>query len=462
MGILRLKDPEAEQKVIAGIIKDAKKIDKVLLESNIQYFSEPLYRNLFRLITQVYIKHGSLITNELVSNYLESNGIEQSIRLVYLKELDELSKISVNDAEFSFALKSVHKAFVASSVSNILIAGTQVLESKGGSDAYKTIDKMLYDLKASLISRSSFSIVDTRQTEDLVELLEDMRKNPDKYKGIPTGWTQLDEVTGGFRKGEYALIIANSGGGKSMSLLNWATHAQLEGYNIVYVTLELSTLDIRRRQLSLASGIPFIPLKKQMLTVEQLLKQEDVLKNDFPNRKGAFYILDVPACSAGFIEAQLRQLQQNMKIDAVFIDYLGLLKPEAHISYKQTWERLAAISNDLKELARSLQVVVVSAHQIDSEGMRKTIDEELELYNTAGCKRLSDPAQAVIGLIWDKKTNPNVMKMCVPKCTGGRIASTTLWCDLNVCKISDISSEPLLDDSTLSVPDEKELDEPSL
>ena len=63
-----------------------------------------------------------------------------------------------------------------------------------------------------------------------------------------------------------------------MSLLNWANHAWKLGYNVVYVSIEMPKLVIQQRLLSLESEIPFINIKTQNLTVEQLRKQEMIYK----------------------------------------------------------------------------------------------------------------------------------------------------------------------------------------
>ena len=117
---VKLKDTEAEKTIIAGLLKDLNKIDKVLLNCNPTYFTEPMYRNLFKIITQTYTRHGSLVTNDFLSNCLEGNGYTQEVRLVYLKAFDELSKIEVNNAEFGFAVSAIRKAFISSEVSDIL------------------------------------------------------------------------------------------------------------------------------------------------------------------------------------------------------------------------------------------------------------------------------------------------------------------------------------------------------
>jgi len=448
----KLKDKDAEKAVLAGCLRDVDNIDKAMLNCNPTYFTDVLYRNLFKIATQSYTRYGSLLTHDFLSNVLEANGYSQDTRLTYLKAIDDLAVVEINNAEFGFALNALRRAFISSSVSDILTAGTQALEAKGGQKAFDVLDKKLYDLKLHTIENNSLVLQDDRQVDDLIELLRDIRENPEKHLGIGTGLTSLDQLTGGFHPGEYVLLIAKSGGGKSIGLLNWATFAQKNGYNVVYVTLEMSHIEIRLRKLSLESGIPYLNLKTQNLTPEQIVRQEKVLREEIATRTSAFHIVDISKCSVGFIEAQLRQLQQNMKIDMVVVDYLGLLKPEGYVTNKQGWEVYASISNDLRELARNMKIVVVSAHQLTTEGMKKSAEDDIELEDIALSRRIADPAHTVVGLIWDKM-NTSEMRLCVPKCRGGRISSIKISCDLNCCRISDPIEGVTTNDGTLQIPD---------
>lgn len=437
---IKLEDIEAEKIILAGLFTSTERVDKALLTINSKYFTKSGHKRLFTIATSVYRKHGSLLTVDLVSSYMESWGIQQTERIKVLDFIDKLKKLSVNDAEFAFAMRSVKEAYVAKEISTILVSTSGILESKGGHKAFKALDKKLYDLKLTTIDSNYLEVIDSRKVDDLLNHFKEMRENPEKFRGIPSGWKVLDDLTGGFMPAEYVLLIAKSGSGKSMALINWANHASKIGYNVVYVSLEMPQLVIRERVLSLESEIPFIDIKTQNLTAEQLNRQDYVLKNDIANRNGEFFIIDVPKCTIGLIEAQLRQLQQNMRIDVIFIDYLGLLKPEAYSQGKSGWEQVSEISNDMRELARTMKIPVISAAQVNAEGMKKRSDDDLEIEDIALSKRIADPASLIVGLIWDK-TNPNEMRMSVPKCRNGRIQSARLWCDLDRCAIADRKKE---------------------
>ncbi len=451
---LKLEDKDAERSILAGMLKDVSKIDKSMVMITSSEFSTKIYKNLYNVIGKIYAKHSSLLTNDLLSNLLESNGQPQEIRLRYLKVIDDIKKIKVNDAEFAFAMKSIKKAHISREMSKILSTATQKLYDKGGIEAFRVLDKKLYDLKLATINSENLIVVDTREVEDLIDRFKDMRENPDKYRGIPSGWTPLDALTSGFHPGEYVLIVAPSGGGKSMGLLNWANHAQKEGYNVAYFSFEMNHWEIRMRQLSLEAEIPYLSLKTQQLNIEQTNKQEFVLRNEIATRQSMFHIIDVPKSTVGFIEAQLRQLNKIKKIDIVFIDYLGLIKPDVHIRNRQGWEIAATISEELRELARTMGIVVVTAQQVTTEGMKKTTDDDLELGDIAISRRIADHAHTVVGLLWDK-TNPNEMKLCVPKCRGGRIQSVKLWCDLDLCKIEYKNQENV---NSFTPPDPSDLE----
>jgi len=439
----KFENLDAEQDVLAGLLKDVGYIDRALLTINSEYFTKPLYKRLFDIITQTYSKHGSLVTVSHVSNLLESWGMEQEARIKVLDKIEELKEKPVNKAEFVYALRAVKSTALSRSVSDLLVKVTNVLDKSGGQKAFTILDKKLYDLKLNNVESNNMEIVEAGKVDDLILYLKDVRDHPEKYRGIPSGWKTLDSLTGGFHPAEYILVIAKSGSGKSMSLINWANHASKNGYNCVYVSMEMPHHIIRLRQLALESGIQFMNLKLQTLSAEELNKQDFVLRNEIGTRTGRLHIIDVPKCTVGLIEAQLRQLQQNMHIDIVFIDYLSLLKPEAHVKSRAGWEIASEISNNLRELARTLKIPVVSAMQVNAGGMEKGADDDLELEDIAISKRIADPADLVVGVIWDKTKDVNKMKLCVPKCRNGRITSADLWCDLNVCKIADMPIEKL-------------------
>ena len=446
---LKIENKDSESSVIAGMLLDVAKIDKALLVLTSNEFNTKIYKNLYNVIGKIYAKHGSLLTNDLLSNLLESNGQPQETRLQYLKVIDDVKKIKVNDAEFAFAIKQVKKFHISREVSALLSTSTQILYEKGGIEAFRHLDKKMYDLKVATVNSENLIVVDTREVGDLLDRFKDMRENPDKYRGIPSGWNSLDALTSGFHPGEYILIVAPSGGGKSMGLINWANHAQKEGYNVAYFSFEMNHWEIRMRQLSLESEIPYLSLKTQQLNVEQTNTQEFVLRNEIATRKSLFHIIDIPKSTVGFIEAQLRQISKIQKIDVVFIDYLALIKPEVHVRNRQGWEIAATISEELRELARSMEIVVVTAQQVTTEGMKKTTEDDLELGDIAISRRIADHAHTVVGLLWDK-TNPSEMKLCVPKCRGGRIQSAKLWCNLDICKITDKIQDA---ETTFTTPD---------
>ena len=449
--LVKYSDPEAEKKIVVGLLKDRKKLDKAILKISTKEFSVSEYSNFFHICTQVHIRHNSFITATFLSDYLETCNVEQDKRLYYLNELTILSKLNVTDAEFDLAVKLVKNAFVARSVQDLLLDATNTLQQGGGKKAFNKLDKGIYDIKTVTSDVEYLKVADLNDPlvgERYLTFLADVRNNPDKYRGVPSGWKALDKVTNGFLKGEYALILGKSGSGKSMVMLNWANHARNAGYNVVYFSLEMPETIIMHRLTSLETGIPFFNIRNQSLTVEEVNLIEKTVR-EWPTKSGTFKIFDLPKCTAGTLEAHIRQYQQKVPVDIVFVDYMAFLKPEAYARGNKSWEIAAEISNNLRELARTLNVAVVTAHQVTGDGMKKTGQDDLQLEDIAVSKRIPDPADLVVGIIRDPN-NMNDFRISVPKCRNGAIPSTSMWCNLDICKMTDAQEQR---DDQLKPPD---------
>lgn len=432
-----LTDHDSERTIITGMLKDKNKIDRAVLKISRKELDSLTYSTLFQIIFKTYVTHGSLITVDYLSNFLESFGVEQNKRLFYLQELEKLSQETVTDAEFNIAIDRVRAAYVTRSMADILAKTTTTLEAKGGLSAFATLDKKLYDLKLVTERSGNIRIGDLRNSEEFLAYLEDIRKNPDRHSGVKCGWKAIDHLTGGFRKGEYILVVSKQGGGKSMTMLNWADFAQRNGYNCAYISLEMPYEDLQARFMALQTGIDFSSIIKQEVKEEDIKKIEETVRVEWPNRRGACHIVDkTGGCTLGMIEAQLRCFNQTTPLDIVFIDYLKKIEPEVKNKTTQGWEVLADISESIKSLARSLNLVIVTGHQLTTEGAKKSSKDVIELEDISLSRRIADPTDMVFALAPDP-TNLSQVKLSAPKCRRGYVPSTMLFQNLNTCRICD-------------------------
>ena len=201
------------------------------------------------------------------------------------------------------------------------------------------------------------------------------RKTSDLHVGIRTGLSTLDDLTFGAQRGEFWLMAAYAGHGKSQTLTNIGYQAVIEKHNVVYITLETLRDQVRRRfitrhsnneKFDVAEGLYYNDLKSGSLTPdgEALLKRVlvDLKEEDY----GRFEIVWMPRGSnVHQIKMKLDILESIFPIDLVVVDYAGLMGPGRRVERRQ--EGLVEILQGLKGLAtghsRGKGVPLISAYQ---------------------------------------------------------------------------------------------------
>ena len=178
---------------------------------------------------------------------------------------------------------------------------------------------------------------------------------------------ELDGIIGGgLGDGEMGVILAATGIGKSMMLLNLAAAAVILGLFVVYYSLELSEKAIQRRLAARLSGMKIKELSKD---VEWLMKKLDITQHIFGGR---IFIKRYPArkCSVRTIESHLERLKAIGFIPGlVIVDYADKMRAERH--YKDLYHELGAVYSDLYDLGVEQKLPIWTASQTSKKSLSK-------------------------------------------------------------------------------------------
>ena len=208
-----------------------------------------------------------------------------------------------------------------------------------------------------------------------------------------TGWESLDKVLyGGFNPGELNIFAGGSGSGKSLFMQNMALNWSLAGKNVVYVSLELSEELCSMRLDAMLTN---------MSTKEVMRNAEDVeLKVRMASKKaGILQMIQMPNGSTiNDIKAYIKeyQIQKNIKIDALFVDYLDLMMPvTVKVNPSDQFIKDKFVSEELRNLAIELNILFVTASQLN----RGAVDEvEFDHSHIAGGISKINTADNLIGI----------------------------------------------------------------
>lgn len=183
--------------------------------------------------------------------------------------------------------------------------------------------------------------------------------------GIPTGFPTLDDRTGGPQPGQFWVVAARLGQGKTWSLVRMAVAAAFSGFTVQYDALEQSRQEIAMRVFSFASSEygqeVFKNLDQSMGLVSSLREYREFLDSMRNSVKGKFHVADTSrgAISPMSIAAQI----ERNRPDAVYLDYLTLMDHGA--GPDDNWRGIAKLSGSLKRTAQQYHVPIIAAAQLN-------------------------------------------------------------------------------------------------
>ena len=302
------------------------------------------------------------------------------------------------------------------------------------------LEKGTYDPVEKLIKDA----VQISLTNDLgIEYWEDPRARlmglKDGNGQISTGWQALDrKLFGGFNKGELNIFAGGSGSGKSLFMQNMAVNWALAGLNGVYLTLELSEGLCAMRIDSMVTDIPSKDIFKDMDSVE--------LKLGMTSKKsGSLRIKYMPAQSnINDIRAYLKelQIQTNVKLDYICVDYLDLLMPvSAKVSPNDQFIKDKYVSEELRNLAKEFDIVMVTASQLN----RAAVEEiEFDHSHIAGGISKINTADNVIGIFTSRAMRERgryQIQFMKTRSSSGVGQKVDLEFDVNSLRIRDLAED---------------------
>uniref|UniRef100_A0A6M3J2J6 DNA 5'-3' helicase n=1 Tax=viral metagenome TaxID=1070528 RepID=A0A6M3J2J6_9ZZZZ len=206
-------------------------------------------------------------------------------------------------------------------------------------------------------------------------------------QGVPSGLTDLDEVTAGFQKGDLILLAGRPSSGKSAAAHGIARYAAQQGIPVGIVSLEMSTVQIGQRLLSHESG-------ENLHHIRTGRADEHLLEKAVRDASGLpIWTDDTVGVKMIDIRARARALQRRHKIGLFLVDYLQLVDPD---EVGDSSEReVSAISRALKHMAKELNTPVVALSQL-SRASQARKDKRPELSDLRSSGSLEQDADVVI------------------------------------------------------------------
>ena len=360
-------DSEAEKALLCGLMQSNDAIADALeiISRNGDEFYYTANKLMFQAIISLvdYSTPADMVT---VASRLEENGnLAKAGGHAYISSVIDVFAPSTMVSHYAEMVK-------AKAVERTIISESSRLIETAYNPAMTTED-ILQEAQRTILSLSLGKEENTMQsayeiakrTHKLIE--ERYEQKGGVLSGVPTRFTEIDEMTGGMNPGDLWIIAARPGMGKSALAVDIAFHAALSGYKGAIFSLEMPKDSLMIRILSSMCRIDSRLLSKGLIAEDQWFKLSQAAAEI---SEAPLYIDDKAAITPTEIMAKCRKLKGDKGLDLVVVDYLQLMKiPGFNESREQT---VAEISRSMKMLARDLNIPVIALSQLNRQVEQRT------------------------------------------------------------------------------------------
>ncbi|EFH90505.1 replicative DNA helicase [Ktedonobacter racemifer] len=429
---------EAECGVLGSIIIDPEAIVQVADFLRAEDFYRDAHRVIFEVIVQLYEQHepADFIT---ICDELEQQGkLEEVGGADYITSLVNLVPTSANVEHYG------HIVSRTAILRRLIHAAGQIAAvayDEGDADvALDKAEQLIFEISQST-SRSDFSAINDVLTSYLVKL-EQLHERRGTIVGVPTGFTDLDRLTGGLQRSDLLILAARPAVGKTSFALSLARNAAVDyKHSVAVFSLEMSKEQLVQRFLSMEAGIDQQRLRTGWIEDEDWGSIEQAMGRLSQAR---IYIDDTAGISTMEMRSKARRLASEQGgLDLIIVDYLQLM--QSSVGGKRNENRVqevSEISRNLKGLARELDVPVLALAQLSRtvESRQSKVPQLSDLRESGSIEQDSD---IVMFIYRDEVYNPdterkNIADIIVAKHRNGPVGEVSLFFKASQTRFADL------------------------
>jgi replicative DNA helicase len=349
----------AEQAVLGSIMlrKDAlQEVEDILNEDS---FYVEKHKIIFSAMLDLFLKNEPIDMLSLSTKLKEKKLLEIVGGNQYLAEIVNTVPSSTNIKHYA---NIVQKKYILRS----LIEAADFVSELGFEENDEHMDDILDHAEKRI-----FSVISSPKSQKYTNLkdalpeawerLEKLHEHKGALRGLPTGFTELDNTLSGLQKSDLIILAARPSMGKTTLALDIARMASVTHEKSVLIfSLEMSSQQLVDRMLSAQSRVNAWNLRTGHLSSDRDFSQ---LRDSLDKlSKAKIYIDDQPGNSIVRMKALSRRIKAEKGLDLIVVDYLQLMTTSKN--YDSMVNQVTEISRSLKSLAKELDVPVLALSQL--------------------------------------------------------------------------------------------------
>ena len=424
----------AEKAIIGSIIKKNETFDKAnQIIKPVDFYdsrTQRIYKSIVTMFEKdIKVDEVSLLSQLRNENILQEVGGEEFITEItlssfYTPNIDTYAK-TVNE-------KALLRSLIGARED---IMDLSYRQNEDVSSILSMAESKIFDISQNKLNEGLIKVGDT--LDETVQVINELSLNDGNITGVTTGLETIDIKLSGLQPSQLILLAARPAMGKTALGLTMAWNAAKEGKSVAFFSLEMSTLQLNYRLLSMVS----------MIDLEQVMNgriKDDEWELLFRATKQIaakdLYVDETPGITLSEMRSKLKRLKAEVGVDLVVIDYLQLMQADGYQENRQN--EIASISRGLKTLSKELNCPILSLAQLSREADKRA-DHKPILSDLRESGAIEQDADVVMLLYredyYDEEDNPNIAKVIVAKHRNGATGILDLFFNKPCTTFRDLS-----------------------
>ncbi len=241
----------------------------------------------------------------------------------------------------------------------------------------------------------------------LIDKIDEWHNNPNALRGLPTGFTDFDRITGGLRGGDLVIVAGRPSMGKTTLAVNMAEYAAVNPNiraSVAIFSMEMPSEQVVTRMLSSTGGVPLNAIRSGKVSDEDWNRITSATSQLSDAR---IYIDETPALTPTELRARARRVKREHGLDLIVIDYLQLMQVPGTKENRAT--EIAEISRGLKALAKELDLPVIALSQLN-RGVEQRQEKKPVMSDLRESGSLEQDADMILLIYRDEVYDKNTTK----------------------------------------------------
>lgn len=404
---------EAEQSILGALLIDKDSVIKIVQILRTEHFYRSNHQAIFSAILSLYERREPADVVTVADELRELKLLDKAGGEGYLADLVNLVPTVANVEAYAKIVKDayIRRSLVslANNMSSSAFEGAgEVQELLGESE------KKIFDLSQQHLTRDFLPIRDV--LAESFDRIEELHRNQKKFRGIPTGFKDIDNMLAGLQDSNLIILAARPSVGKTSLALNIAQYVAVhERIPVGYFSLESSKEELVDRLLSSQSNVDGWKIMTGNLNEKELemITEGMAILADAP-----LFIDDTPGARILDMMTKARRLQMEQGVRLIIVDYLQLAVSR---NLENRVQEVTEISQAMKNIAREVKCPILVLSQL-SRGVEQRGDGRPMLSDLRDSGSIEQDADVVMFLYRadeEEKLAENHIKLMIAKHRNG-------------------------------------------